>query len=122
MDVTTLNSFLEVSDHHRIKSGIIQSATYGINVTSGQASGSLRVIYKDLSVAVLNKDTGSEKGIFDRVSSFIGKTFVIRESNKLDEEGLMMIGKIKYTRKPDEPFFQFVWFALRSGIGNVVGF
>jgi len=122
MDVTTLNSFLEVSDHQRIKSGIIQSATYDINVTSGQASGSLRVIYKDLSVAVLNKDTGSEKGIFDRVSSFIGKTFFIRGSNKLDDNVLEKIGEIKYTRKQDEPFFQFVWFALRSGIGNVVGF
>jgi hypothetical protein len=122
MDVTTLNSFLEVSDHHRIKSGIIQSATYDINVTSGQASGSLRVIYKDLSVVVLNKDTGSEKGIFDRATSWVGKTFILRGSNKLDENVLEKIGKIKYIRKPDEPFFQFVWFALRSGIGDVVGF
>jgi hypothetical protein len=122
MDVTTLNSFLEVSDHHRIKSGIIQSATYDINVTSGHASGSLRVIYKDLSVAVLNKDTGSEKGMFDRATSWVGKTFILRGSNKLDENVLEKIGKIKYTRKLDEPFFQFVWFALRSGIGDVVGF
>jgi hypothetical protein len=122
MDVTTLNSFLEVSDHNRIKSGIIQSATYDINVTSGQASGSLRVIYKDLSVAVLNKDTGSEKGIFDRVTSWVGKTFILRGSNKLDDDVLEKIGIIKYSRTPDEPFFQFVWFALRSGIGDLVGF
>lgn len=122
MDLTKLNSFLEVSDHHRIKSGILQSATYNINVNSGYASGTLRVIYKDLSVAVLNKDTGSEKGIFDRISSYIGKIFIIRGSNKMDEDVLDKIGEIKYTRKPDEPFFQFVWFALRSGVGNVVGF
>ncbi|HEY6437701.1 MAG TPA: hypothetical protein VIY47_14005 [Ignavibacteriaceae bacterium] len=122
MDATKLNSFIEPVEHHRIKSGIIRSATYNISVNSGHATGSLKVVYKDLSIAVLNKATGSEKGIYNRISSFIGKTFVIRESNKLDEKGLMIIGEIKYTRMPDEPFLQFVWFALRSGIGNVVGF
>ncbi len=122
MDATKLNSFIEPAEQQRIKSGIIQSATYNISVNSGHATGSLRVVYKDLSIAVLSKNTGSEKGIFDRISSYIGKTFVIKGSNKPDEKGLLMIGKIKYTRKPDEPFFQFVWFALRSGIGDVVGF
>lgn len=122
MDASKLNSFIEASEHHRIKSGVLQSATFNINVNSGHASGTLRVAYKDLSIAILNKNTGSENGVFDRISSLISKIFIIRGTNMPDKKGLMKIGEIKYTRKPDEPFIQFVWFALRSGVGDVVGF
>lgn len=122
MDVTKLNSFLEAGEHRRIKSGVLQSATFKINVNSGRASGTLRVLYKDLTLAILNKKTGSENGIFDRISSLIGRALFIRGTNMPDKKGLMKIGEIDYTRNPDESFTQFVWFALRSGVGNVVGF
>jgi hypothetical protein len=82
----------------------------------------LRVAYRDLSIAVLDKETGSEKGIFNRVLSFIGKVFVIRSDNMPDENGKMKIGEIKYSRYPADYFLQYVWFALRSGVGDVVGF
>jgi catalase len=39
-----------------------------------------------------------------------------------DEKGLMKIGEIKYTRNPENYFFQFLWFALRGGVADVVGF
>jgi hypothetical protein len=122
MDVTELNSFIEAGEHRRIKSGILHSATYNINVDSGNASGILRVEYKDLSIVVLNKNTGSEKGFFDRISSLIGKIFIIRRSNMPNEKGFMKIGEIKYTRDPEDYFLQFVWFALRNGVADVVGF
>jgi len=73
-------------------------------------------------LAILNKKTGSENGIFDRISSLIGRALFIRGTNMPDKKGLMKIGEIEYTHNPDESFTQFVWFALRSGIGNVVGF
>jgi hypothetical protein len=122
MDVTELNQFIEAGEHQRIKSGILQSAEYTIDVHSGHASGSLRVAYKDLTIAILNKKTGSEKGIFDRIMSRIGRMFVIRKTNMPDEKGLMKIGKIEYTRNRDDYYLQFMWFALRGGVGDVVGF
>jgi hypothetical protein len=122
MDATILNSFIEAGEHQRIKSGNVESAAFNINVNSGRASGSLRVLYSDLSVAILNNYTGSEKGILNKIASYVGKTFIIRESNLPDENGLLKIGEINYTRNPDDYFLQFVWFALRSGVGDVVGF
>lgn len=122
MDATELNSFIEASEHQRIKSGVIQSAAFNINVNSGQASGSLRVIYNDLSIVMINKETGSDMGVFNRMVSLFGKVFVIRENNKPDEKGLIEIGEIKYTRNPDNHFIQYLWFALRNGIAVVVGF
>jgi hypothetical protein len=122
MDATELNSFIEPSEHQRIKSGIIQSANFNINVISGKANGSLRVNYKDLSIALINKETGSDKGLFNQVASFFGKVFVVRSKNLPDEKGLIEIGEIKYTRHPDDYFIQYLWFSLRNGIAVVVGF
>ncbi len=39
-----------------------------------------------------------------------------------DENGSIKIGEIKYTRNPDDYFFQYLWFALRNGVADVVGF
>jgi hypothetical protein len=122
MDVTKLNSFIEPSEHQRIKSGSLQSANYNITVNSGNANGSLNLAYKDLNVAILNEKTNSENGIFDKISSFIGKILVIRGTNSPDEKGISKIGKIKYNRNPQDYFIQYIWFALRSGVGDVVGF
>lgn len=122
MDVTKLNSFIVPAEHHRIKSGNIQSARFNINVNSGFASGSLRVEYRDLTIAILNEKTGSERGIFDKIASFFGKVFIIRGSNIPDEDGKMKIGEIKYSRKPADYFTQFLWFSLRGSIADVAGF
>jgi hypothetical protein len=121
MDATALNSFLEAGEHRRIKSGILDTASFAIDVNSGQANGTLRLAYEDISIAVLSK-AGSEKVFFDQIATFIGKIFVIRRSNMPDEEGKMKIGNTQYTRKPDDYFLQFMWFSLRNGIGDVVGF
>ncbi|HTK83151.1 MAG TPA: hypothetical protein VL633_12760 [Bacteroidota bacterium] len=122
MDATALNSFIEHSDYQRIKSGIVQSAAFNVSVTSGHAQGTLKLTYQDLSISILNKETGSENGIFNRISSLIGKIFVIRGSNMPDNKGQMKVGVVSYTRKPGDYFFQFLWFALRNSIADIVGF
>lgn len=122
MDATRLNSFLEVGEGLRIKSGILQSATFDVNVTAGRAGGTVRVMYKDLSIAFRNSRTGSEKGAYNRISSYIANAMEIRRTNMPDKSGSMKIGEVKYTRKRDDTFLQLVWFSLRSGLGDVVGF
>jgi hypothetical protein len=122
MDLAKLNIFLEPVENRRIKSGVIQSATYNINVNSGQASGNLRVAYNDLAIAVSNKNTIVDKVLLNRISNYVANMFIIRTINLPDEKGSMKIGEINYLRNPRDHFFQFLWFSLRSGIGDVVGF
>jgi hypothetical protein len=122
MDINAFNSFLETSEQMRIKAGFLQEATFEMRIDSGSASGNVRIVYKDLSVAAINKQTGSEKGFADGIASFIAKTFKIRGTNVPDQLGSMKIGEVKYARKRNEFFLEFTWFALRSGVGDVVGF
>jgi len=122
MNVAALNPFLETAEQMRITTGVLQTAAFDITVRAGRANGSVRVVYRDLKLAVINKHTGSETGFADGLASFIANTFKIRGTNLPDKSGAMVIGKVKYVRQREDPFFRFVWFALRSGVGDVVGF
>jgi hypothetical protein len=79
-------------------------------------------MYRDLTIAFRNSRTGSERGAYNRITSYIANATKIRGTNMPDRSGSMKIGKVKYTRKPDDTFLQLVWFSLRSGVGDVVGF
>jgi hypothetical protein len=44
----------------------------------------------------------------------------IRRSNAPDASGAMKEGAVSYTRRPDEEFQEFAWFALRTGVLDVI--
>jgi hypothetical protein len=120
MDLTRLDAFLEIAEHIRIKSGSAQEASFEIEVTDGHARGRVRAIYKDLEMAVLDKQSGTEKGLDNRVTSFLMNEVKFRNSNAPDASGSMKEGEVKYTRRPDDEFQQFAWFALRTGVMDVI--
>lgn len=120
LDITKLNPFFEPAEQLRCKSGTLQQATFDINVNAGHATGGLKAVYKDLSIAAINEKTGSERGLFDRLSTLIGKLFVVRGSNKREKGIVNKIGEIDYMRNPDDSFTRFAWLALRTGVCDVV--
>jgi hypothetical protein len=119
MDLTRLNAFLEIAEQTRIKSGSAKEAAFEVDVTAGEARGSLQAIYKDLEIAMLNKHTGSEKGLGNRFFSFL-ENLKLRNANAPDASGAMKEGKVNYTRRPDDEFQQFAWFALRTGVLDLI--
>jgi hypothetical protein len=120
MDLTRLNTFLEIAERTRIKSGNAQEAAFDINVVDGQARGHMRGIYENLEIAVLDKQTDTKKGLSNRVASFLANAFKIRNSNAPDASGSMKEGEVNYTRRPQDEFLQVAWFALRTGVLDVI--
>jgi len=120
MDLTRLDAFLDIAEHTRIKSGIAKEADFNIEVSAGQAHGRVRGIYQNLEIAILDKHTGTAKGINNRVTSFLLNVIKIRNSNAPDAAGSMKEGEVNYTRRPEEEFLQFAWFALRTGVLDVI--
>jgi hypothetical protein len=120
MDLTRLNPFLDLDQHTRIKSGRAQEATFEVDVIAGQARGYVRAIYTNLEIALLDKQTGAEKGINNLVASFLANVLKIRGSNVPDASGSIKQGAVNYARKPDDEFQQFAWFALRSGVLDII--
>jgi len=122
MDLGGFNSFLEVSDQMRIKSGVLGGVIFDVSVSSGRAGGSVRGTYKGLKLASIDKQTGSESGLSNGVISFLANNLTIRRNNLPDSSGSMKTGEVKYTIAPDDTFVQVVWYSLRTGIRDVVGF
>ena len=87
MDLTRLDAFLNIAEHTRIKSGSAQEVAFEIDVAAGHARGRVRAIYKDLEMALLDKQSGSEKGLADRVASFFANALKIRNANAPDASG-----------------------------------
>jgi hypothetical protein len=122
MDMTRLNAFLEIAEQTRIKSGIVQEAAFEIDVAASQAHGRMHLIYKNLEIAILDNKTGTEAGLDNQIVSFLANLVKIRKSNVPDASGSMKEGEINYTRRPEDGFLKFVWFALRSGVLNVINY
>ena len=99
MKLNALNPFLEVADGMRFKSGVLQSASFDIHVVDGRAGGSVRAVYKDLSLAAINRRTGSEEGFFDVITSFVANNITIRTDNMPDKAGAMKMGDVAYSRR-----------------------
>jgi hypothetical protein len=116
-----LNSFLEIAEHARIKSGIIHSAYYDIMVKDGIASGSLSITYENFQLAFLDSHSGNEQSFMVRIKSFLANTFKLRGTNRKDEYGKLKSGKVKYFRNKYDVFTQFLWFSLRSGVADTAG-
>ncbi len=122
MDLNKLNPFLEIAEHKRFKTGLLHSVAFDIHVIAGQATGNVRASYKDLKLVSIDGRTGSESGVGNTITSFLTNNIKLRTTNLPDKSGSMKIGEVKYTRAHDDAFLQFSWFALRSGVGDVVGF
>ena len=120
MDLTRLDPFLAIAEHTSLKSGTVQQAEFEIDVTAGQARGKVLAVYGNLEIAMLDKLTGSSQGLDDRVFSFLANQLKIRSSNAPDAAGGMKQGNVNYTKKPGDEFQQFAWFALRSGVLDVI--
>jgi hypothetical protein len=120
MDLTRLNAFLDIAERTRIKSGQAQEAEFDIDVSAGRASGRVRAIYQHLQIAVLDKQTDTPKGMRNRVASFLTNTLKIRGSNGPDTWRSIKEGKVNYSRGPGDEFIQFEWFALRTGVLDVI--
>jgi len=120
MDLTRLDAFLGIAEHVQIKSGQAQAASFDIHVTAGHARGWVRGIYDNLVIAILDKRTGSAERLDHRAASFLANELKIRKANGPDGSGSMKEGQVDYLRRPADQFQQFLWFALRTGVLDII--
>ncbi len=118
MNLYALNPFLEIAEQNRMTSGYLYTSSFDISVKAGRATGTVQAAYKNLRIESIDRKTGSGDGIMNQLQTFIANRVILRGDNM--GKG-MKIGRVNYMRKRDDPFFGFTWFALRTGVGDVVG-
>lgn len=118
LDLRSLNHYIAVAEPIQIKSGILKSASFSVDINSGYAFGTVSAIYTDLKVEVTD-----EKKFLNRrrINSRIANRFLIHKNNLPDNKGNIKPGEVKFARAHDTAFMEMVWLSLRSGIEDISG-
>jgi hypothetical protein len=115
-----LNSATKPLGMLHIKSGEVKELLFNIEANSRRAQGKIEFRYNDLAVAVLKREEGSSGFSRQGLLSLLANTVVINPSNP-DARGIFKAARIKYERKPNRSFFNFIWKTLFQGIRHSVG-
>lgn len=122
MPLSKFNSFLQIADHTKITSGQLHSASMNISILNGRSTGKVKAVYTDLYITQLDEKTNEATGLMNSIKTFISNLFVFRSSNTRDSDGRIDLGTVNYVQKPNDEVMEIVWFSVRSGIGDVIGF
>jgi hypothetical protein len=113
-----LNEFLIPNERKEVTDGIVEDGKLTMDIRNGVATTVVTPHYHNLSMKVLTKKVGGKRGLIEGLKTFVANTFVLR-SNNMDKTALS--GKTTYRRKKEEEFLQFIWIALRTSLGKVIG-
>lgn len=119
LDLKTFNSFLPVAENIRVKSGWVKKSSVRLKVRGRQATGVVSPQYIDFELEVLNKSS-KKVGFWEGIASFLANWLKIKNNNVPGKD--MEHGTIAYTIPADASVFQALWFPIRSGLGQVIGF
>jgi hypothetical protein len=122
MNLDRLNPWMLQAENTRITGGLAHKATYAISVVDGRATGRVDAAYEGLVLAMVDKRTKGAGGVMATFKSFVTNRFVIRGTNMPGASGGMKSGNVMYVHARAEPYFGFLWKALRAGLGDLVGF
>jgi hypothetical protein len=120
MALPRLDAFLDRAERTRLRSGAVDHVAFTVTVHQGKAEGRVQAAYQDLKLAVLDRDTDTEKGLKNRMATFFANTFKIRPDNPSRGSAPAKEGKVAYERKPEDTFLQVLWFSLRSGVLDLI--
>ena len=106
-----LNPMIEALGMASIKSGKVNKITFNVKGTDNIATGSSVLLYQDLKVELLKKDSGDfkKKGLMSLLTNAL-----IKDANP--QNGTVRTGEINYQRDITKSFFNLLWKSVFSGI------
>ncbi|HMU47043.1 MAG TPA: hypothetical protein PKC72_11785 [Chitinophagaceae bacterium] len=111
-DLKILNPILAPLASVLIRSGKLDSLNMSVSGNEYTASGEMKMIYKDLKIAILNNDDKSKK---NRFRNFIANTFIIKNKNTSKKSAIF------FERMRDRSVFQYIVRFFANGISTSTG-
>ena len=118
MPAVPVNEILTNLTGLRIEEGMVDGLTFDINVSNGVAGGRLDLAYRDLEMEFVGK-VDRDKTLIDHVKTFVVSDLMTHHDNVAGRDGTYRHAEIEYVWDED-PFFRFVWRALRDGILDTI--
>ena len=119
MDARPLNSMVVALQGLRIRSGHMDATKFNVRVEDDSATGELQVLYHDLEVETLDKDSGN-RGVGDVLGTFFANHFKLHSGNPSGDKP-PRTSALALRRVPEFPLFKFIWHTLRPGLFENAG-
>lgn len=120
LDGRQLNGITRPLGMVEIRSCKIQDLDFNIKGNEQRASGKVKLLYKDLRIALLKKDADDGKFVRKGLISFVANLMVIHDSNPLPGENVRLAQPV-YTRDITRSFFNLVWKTIFTGVKETAG-
>jgi hypothetical protein len=118
-DGTIVNSFAGPMGMVNVKEGSLQKVEIKVSGDEMKATSEVLVLYKNLKVSLLEKDSGKKALDKKDVTSFLANFIIKNDNPKGDKEPRRERGE--FVRNPDAGFLNLVWKAGLVGILKTVG-
>ncbi|MBC7875223.1 MAG: DUF748 domain-containing protein, partial [Ferruginibacter sp.] len=119
MDATLLNPVIEKTGMTSVKKGRVNGAEFNLKGDDHIIDGTVKMLYEDLKVAALERDSGSTQLDTKALSSFIVNIIIKNSNPKRNEE--VRVAQVHLERNTNRTFFNFAWKALLKGVTESVG-
>lgn len=118
MDVNELNPFLEKNEFIHISSGRIEEMNFSFTADNTKATGEMLLLYQDLKLRFITKETKKTTAIKDRFMSFI-INIKVKSSNPLPGKEVRT-GIIDYERDPERFLLNYSFKSMLTGIKSTL--
>lgn len=116
LDPKVAKDMLARSGFVRVEGGLVESLEAEFELNSESSSGEALILYRDLKISFLNKDSG-EQGFGEKFKDFIANNFSIKSDNTEPDP---TIGEIDFEREVEKSIFAYWWKSLLSGIQDTI--
>jgi hypothetical protein len=103
----------------KLEEGRINSLSFDFEGDNYKNSGTVKMLYKDLKLAILEKEKGSNKLDKKGLASFVANIVVKNENPKGNDEPRVI--QVDMERDTNRSIFSLVWKSLFKGIKETVG-
>ena len=118
-DLIQLNSILMDLEGVEVVSGLVQELDFDFEMIDDTSSGRMHLVYENLKLELIDKDD-YDASLMNSLKSMLANEVVLESDNLPDSNNDLRTGEIDHVRPPESPFFQHIWFTLRSGMFDIV--
>ena len=103
----------------RIEKGYVNDLTFHFTGHNYGSNGTLTLLYDDLKLTLLKKDSAENRLEKKKLASFVAN-IIIKNGNPLRKQPVR-VETIEYKRMIDRSFFNLMWKSVYTGIKKTAG-
>lgn len=115
-----INALIEPMGPAKMEKGEIKSLQFNFEGNNYGADGTVKMLYNDLKLAVLEKDKGSKELDKKSLTSFVAN-IIIKNNNPSNEKDEPRVANVHFDRDTNRSIFHLAWKSIFKGIRETVG-